>query len=129
VCFSDGTEAIVGVKAEIERSRANNEQEDQEDGAAQRQVRGDWVEIAVEIPGLRDDDASTVFLGEMIREALLGDGDFARKLWINRRFHWRLYLDARLPLPNDTLARDKKLTCDRSCSYRRLCHILFRSSR
>ncbi|KAI6780362.1 Exosome complex component-like protein [Emericellopsis cladophorae] len=99
VCFSDGTEAIVGVKAEIERTRADNEQEDQDDGAAQRQVRGDWVEIAVEIPGLRDDDASTVFLGEMLREALLGDGDFARKLWINRRFHWRLYLDILLISP------------------------------
>ena len=95
VCFSDGTEAIVGVKAEIERTRADNEDEDERerDPKARRQARGDWVELAVDIPGLRDDDAGTVYLAEMLREALLGDGEFVKKLWINRRFHWRLYLD------------------------------------
>lgn len=90
VCLSDGTEAIVGVKAEIERSRRDNEDEDEDE---ERRCRGEWVEMAVEIPGLRDDDAGTIFLGEMLREALLGDGEFVRKLWINRRFHWKLYLD------------------------------------
>lgn len=90
VCFSDGTEAIVGIKAEIERSRRDNEEEDEKED---RRCRGEWVEMSVEIPGLRDDDAGTVFLGEMLREALLGDGEFVKKLWINRRFHWKLYLD------------------------------------
>lgn len=96
VCFSDGTEAIVGVKAEIGRSRRDNEEEDEDED---RRCRDEWVEMAVEIPGLRDDDAGTVFLGEMLREALLGDGEFVKKLWINRRFHWKLYLDVRSSPP------------------------------
>ena len=113
VCFADGTEAIVGVKAELEKTadgggggggapsgdelegrpqarRAAGEDGGEED---ERKVRGDWLEMAVEIPGQRDDEAATVFLAEMLREALLADGHFAKKLWINSRFHWRLYLD------------------------------------
>ncbi|KAG6991331.1 hypothetical protein G7Y79_00053g088140 [Physcia stellaris] len=52
LCFADGTEALG-------------------EGAV-----GDekWVEVTVEIPGQRDDDAMVVFLGAMIREALVGDG-------------------------------------------------------
>ncbi len=109
VCFADGTEAIVGVKAEIERTvdslvGADGQLEEVEaqrgsgDGLAEnakRRAKGEWLEIAVEIPGQRDDEASTVFLAEMLREALVADGEVARKLWINRRFHWRLYLDVR----------------------------------
>jgi exosome complex component RRP42 len=96
VCFSDGTEAIVGVKAEIEKTSGSAAAEADGDAPAEseeRIARGEWVEMAVEIPGQRDDDAGTVFLGEMLREALLGDGALAKKLWINRRFHWRIYLD------------------------------------
>lgn len=107
VCFADGTEAIVGVKAEIERTVDSNVgAEDRleelvaqkagkvaEEEERKRQGKEDWLEIAVEIPGQRDDEAATVFLGEMLREALLADGEFAGRLWINRRFHWRLYLD------------------------------------
>lgn len=89
VNFADGTEAIVGIKAEIEKTVNSSEDEDKKS----KKARGDWVEITVEIPSQRDDDAGTVFLGEMLREALLGDGEFAKKLWINRRFHWRLYID------------------------------------
>lgn len=92
VHFSDGTEAIVGVKAEIEKTAGATSDEEHGKKEAER-TRGDWLELAVEIPGQRDDDASTVFLAEMLREALLADREFAKKLWINRRFHWRLYLD------------------------------------
>ncbi|GJN75153.1 hypothetical protein PLIIFM63780_008674 [Purpureocillium lilacinum] len=109
VCFSDGTEAIVGVKAEIEKTAGAVTSDDLEGGDLQRgsasgdeekaKARGDWLEMTVEIPGQRDDDAATVFLAEMLREALLADGDFAKKLWINRRFHWRLYLDILLISP------------------------------
>lgn len=91
VCLSDGAEAIVGVKAEIEKT-AGAAAELSESSEKPR-ARGEWLEMAVEIPGQRDDEASTVFLGEMLREALLADGEFAKKLLINRRFHWRLYLD------------------------------------
>jgi exosome complex component RRP42 len=107
VCFADGTEAIVGVKAEIERTAATGLQTEAEEPRASSKrsadeeeerrsgygARGDWIEMAVEIPGQRDDDAATIFLAEMLREALLADGEFAKKLVINRRFHWRLYLD------------------------------------
>ncbi|KAI5456338.1 ribosomal protein S5 domain 2-type protein [Mariannaea sp. PMI_226] len=107
VHFSDGTEAIVGVKAEIERTVEGSSvvAEEQErlrhegnDGEGQRS-KGEWIELAVEIPGQRDDEASTVFLAEMLREPLLADKEFAKKLFINRRFHWRLYLDILLISP------------------------------
>ncbi|UKZ73390.1 hypothetical protein TrVFT333_001036 [Trichoderma virens FT-333] len=112
VCLEDGTEAIVGVKAEIEKTvdplGGEHYQEyvkstsgvgggDAEED--RREARGEWLEMTVEIPGLRDDDAGTVFLAELLREALLADGEFAKKLWINRRFHWRLYLDILLISP------------------------------
>lgn len=103
VTFSDGIEAIVGVKAELEKSvdPLSTEEQDRlrrgdDAGEEQERTRGEWLEIAVEIPGQRDDEASTVFLAEMLREALLADKEFAKKLWINRRFHWRLYLDVSL---------------------------------
>ncbi|KAK7416264.1 Exosome complex component rrp42 [Neonectria punicea] len=102
VHFSDGTEAIVGVKAEIEKTVeapcAEEPDRSRPDAEAER-TRGDWLELAVEIPGQRDDEAATVFLAEMLREALLADKEFAKKLFINRRFHWRLYLDVLLISP------------------------------
>ncbi|EGR45895.1 uncharacterized protein TRIREDRAFT_80890 [Trichoderma reesei QM6a] len=93
VCLADGTEAIVGVKAEIEKTA------DPLGDDGERYREGEWLEMTVEIPGLRDDDAGTVFLAELLREALLADGELAKKLWINRRFHWRLYLDILLISP------------------------------
>ncbi|KAK3304219.1 ribosomal protein S5 domain 2-type protein [Chaetomium strumarium] len=118
ICFADGTEAIVGVKAEVERTAqrageettftegnfGGDEDEDVEDGEAKEGVdkrRGDssWVEMTVEIPGLRDDDSGTAFLAAMLSEALLADGEFVKRLWINRRFHWKLYLDIILISP------------------------------
>lgn len=106
ICFADGTEAIVGVKAEVERTRTRHdfpsldldegaEDDDDLDDNQRDVVKGDndWVEMTVEIPGYRDDDAGTVFLSAMLSEALLADGEFTKRLWINRRFHWKLYLD------------------------------------
>lgn len=111
ICFADGTEAIVGVKAEVEKTRARygagntlretelieagaDEDEAGDDGREQtRRGEAAWVEVAVEVPGARDDDANTIYLAEMLSEALLADGDFVKRLWINRRFHWKLYLD------------------------------------
>ncbi|PSR82247.1 ribosomal protein S5 domain 2-type protein [Coniella lustricola] len=125
ICFADGTEAIVGVKAEVDKTRVrygagntlletelieaggNNDDDDvdtggEDGGKAQQDKRegeSTWLEIAVEIPGARDDDASTVYLAEMLSEALLADGEFVKRLWINRRFHWKLYLDILLISP------------------------------
>ncbi|CAM1509205.1 Fc.00g029440.m01.CDS01 [Cosmosporella sp. VM-42] len=102
VHLADGTEAIVGVKAELEKTvdpLSPEEHDRPRRGDDAERTRGEWLEMAVEIPGQRDDEASTVFLAEMLREALLADKEFARKLWINRRFHWRLYLDILLISP------------------------------
>jgi exosome complex component RRP42 len=108
ICFADGTEAIVGIKAEVEKSRPSyqdqnigGDDDDEEDEdtrrsekeAEQKKGLNEWVEMSVEIPGFRDDDPMPVFLAAMISEALLADGEFTRRLWINRRFHWKLYLD------------------------------------
>jgi exosome complex component RRP42 len=110
ICFADGTEAIVGIKAEVEKSRPIYQQQveernlsggddddgdGEEGGGGTRGERGlnEWVELSVEIPGMRDDDSMPVFLSAMLSEALLADGEFTRRLWINRRFHWKLYLD------------------------------------
>lgn len=102
----------MGVKAEIEKTAsrpglngeaeeggldlgagADDDDDDEPSDDASRKGSNEWVEMTVEIPGYRDDDASTVFLAAMLSEALLADGEFVRRLWINRRFHWKLYLD------------------------------------
>jgi len=124
-CFADGTEAIVGVKAEVEKtagadlSAANGEvgaegarslgtggggDVEMEDGddeggvaltekTAAGRGRGEWLEVSLDVPGMRDDDALPVFLSAMLTEALLADDSLKDRLWINRRFHWRLYID------------------------------------
>ena len=105
VCFSDGTEAVVGVKAEVEKSRQarqlEGESEDVDMGedinaTSEGQGRNEWLEVAIDVPGLRDDDALPVFLGAMLSEALCADGGLKDRLWINARFHWRLYVDVSL---------------------------------
>jgi exosome complex component RRP42 len=113
ICFADGTEAIVGVKAEVEKSTprpgalletiATADDDDDEDGTAETSRTGEnaWVEVTVEIPGFRDDDAMPVFLAALLSEALLADGEFTGRLWINSRFHWRLYVDVRISVTSD----------------------------
>ena len=100
---------MVGVKAEVERSRrrggirvTEGEKEDVEmsGGEEEEGTKGkgeeSWVEVSIEIPSMRDDDALPVFLGQMLTEALLADGGMIKdRLWINERFHWRLYIDVR----------------------------------
>lgn len=121
ICFADGTEAIVGVKAEVEKTpgrfssgeeahgvhlgtggqdEAMGDVEEEEDGAEAERATGrkgagdnSWVEMTIEIPGFRDDDAMPVFLAAMLNEALLASGDLPDRLWINGRFHWKLYID------------------------------------
>ncbi|CAK1355897.1 unnamed protein product [Cercospora beticola] len=110
ICFSDGTEAIVGVKAEVEKSErrgagfqtrpsmddvamgATTEDDDEEDKGGGRGEES-WVEVSIQIPDMRDDDALPVFLAAMLTEALLASGDVKDRLFINSRFHWRLYID------------------------------------
>ncbi|KAI9820588.1 MAG: hypothetical protein M1827_004957 [Pycnora praestabilis] len=119
ICFADGTEAVVGVKAEVEKSSlrprgehnsnlgtggaVDEDASDDENGAMKDQStrRGEnaWVEMAIEIPGFRDDDGMPVFLAAMLNEALLASGDLPQRLWINRRWHWKLYIDILLLSP------------------------------
>ncbi|PWY89554.1 hypothetical protein BO94DRAFT_574508 [Aspergillus sclerotioniger CBS 115572] len=122
VGFADGTQAIVGVKAEVEKTvvaaealnlsqHTQEEYADNEVGEGKQSSsagHGSWVQMSIEIPGFRDDDALPVFLSEMMREPLVesvaggqgGDGEMAGglkdRLVINKRWHWRLYIDVLL---------------------------------
>ncbi|PWY74423.1 hypothetical protein BO70DRAFT_389032 [Aspergillus heteromorphus CBS 117.55] len=122
VGFADGTQAIVGVKAEVEKtvvaaealnlSQHGSEDFADTDGSERQQSpsagHGSWVQMSIEIPGFRDDDALPVFLSEMMREPLVesvsggqgGSDDMAGglkgRLVINKRWHWRLYIDVLL---------------------------------
>ncbi|MCJ1438366.1 hypothetical protein MMC27_007754 [Xylographa pallens] len=123
ICFADGTEAIVGVKAEVEKSVSRrtdteiseindlskgivdetmggmDEEEHKSTSLMSRTVDNSWVEMTIEIPGFRDDDSLPVFLAEMLNEALLATGELVAKLWINRLWHWKLYIDILLLSP------------------------------
>ncbi|KAJ5380525.1 uncharacterized protein N7496_002953 [Penicillium cataractarum] len=112
--FADGTQAIVGVKAEVEKTILSNEtlaRNDggvggEQEGSAAVGGHGSWVQMSIEIPGFRDDDALPVFLSEMMRESLVGavgtdetsdmTGGLKGRLVINKRWHWRLYIDVLL---------------------------------
>ena len=113
VCFADGTEAIVGVKAEVEKSQwrpgtgnqdltqadEDDDDDNEVEGGRDNKKRGtgesSWVEVSIEVPGYRDDDALPVFLSAMLTEALVADGKLKDRLYINRRFHWKLFIDVR----------------------------------
>lgn len=116
IALEDGTEALVGVKAEVEKSHwrptpgghenlftANAGDKMALDGEEEDESAGkglnSWVEMSVEIPGFRDDDALPVFLASMLSESLLASGDLKDSLYINRRFHWKLYIDILLLSP------------------------------
>lgn len=102
IALEDGTEALVGVKAEVEKSllrpvlgaqsdvvMTDGEPVDESKGKGQ----DSWLEMSVEIPGFREDDALPVFLASMLTESLLASGELRDRLYINRRFHWKLYVD------------------------------------
>ncbi|KAF1994601.1 hypothetical protein P154DRAFT_548962 [Amniculicola lignicola CBS 123094] len=116
IALEDGTEALVGVKAAVEPSPlsaalwAGHEKltvaagVDTHRGAdnlhsSTGRGRDAWVEMSVEIPGFRDDDALPVFLAAMLRETLLATGALTDRLHINRRFHWKLCIDILLLSP------------------------------
>ena len=110
LCFADGTEALVGIKADVEKTPQKASQGFEgfgsdvamagadETNEERRTGDGKWVEVTVDIPGQRDDDPLVVFLGAMIHEALVADGVLAARLWLNERWHWRIYIDV-CPFP------------------------------
>jgi exosome complex component RRP42 len=103
IALEDGTEALVGVKAEVERSPQRptlGEQADVEmrdEGVDESKGKGQnmWLDMSVEVPGFREDDALPVFLASMLKESLLASGALKDRLYINRRFHWKLCVDVR----------------------------------
>lgn len=108
ICFADGTEAVVGVRAEVERTvdgdAWKNEEVKIEDGSGD----DSWVEVAVEMAGQSqqqqqqqrsgagDEEGGVVFLEQMLREGLLADGTLTARLSLGRRWHWRLFVDVRI---------------------------------
>lgn len=107
IALEDGTEALVGVKAEVERTRqrpslgAHEDVEMRDDGdvdESKGKGQNSWLEMSVEVPGFREDDALPVFLASMLKESLLASGELKDRLYINRRFHWKLYVDVEPPL-------------------------------
>ena len=113
IALEDGTEALVGVKAEVEKSQwrpaleergtllsvaaGDLDMRDADDDADDSKGKGQnaWIEMSVEIPGFRDDDSLPVFLASMLTESLLASGELKDRLYINSRFHWNLYIDVR----------------------------------
>jgi exosome complex component RRP42 len=119
IALEDGTEALVGVKAEVERSprrptlgeHEDVEMWDDEVDESRGKGQNSWVEMSVEVPGFREDDSLPVFLASMLKESLLASGELKDRLYINRRFHWKLYVD----VGHCTSSKRVKLTVNRYC--------------
>ena len=115
--FSDGSEAIVGVKADVERTPGQDHEQqeggedvpmqDSQDSSAKKcKGRSAWVDLSLTLPGLRDDDSNLIFLEEMLREPLVTPTSSPQSesmpstlqdtLVINSRWHWRLSIDVLL---------------------------------
>lgn len=114
ICFADGTEAVVGVRAEVERTSvvdgvagdgSRKEDVKREDDGRRGSGDDSWVEVAVEMAGQSqqqqrsgwgDEEGGVVFLEQMLREGLLADGSLTARLALGRRWHWRLFVDVRI---------------------------------
>jgi exosome complex component RRP42 len=117
VSLADGSEALVGVKAEVHRTpggrltKSLDEEvgdkmilDDVRDSAASHAPGGssDWVSLQVDISTLRDDDPILNFLSEMLREPLLvsaSGSSLQNALVINSNWHWHLHIDILLLSP------------------------------
>jgi len=120
IALEDGTEALVGVKAEVERTPQRPSlgadedvvmrDEDADEGRGKGQNA--WVEMSVDVPGFREDDSLPVFLASMLKESLLASGELKDRLYINTRFHWKLYVDVGQPI---VYCDSAYLTANRSC--------------
>lgn len=108
ICFSDGTEAIVGVKAELTKTSPRSFRHlkspaaldsDMEADAPPRTPGRNSIEVSVDIPGQREDDALPVFLSSLLTEALTASPQLSTRLQLNARWHWKLYIDVLLLSP------------------------------
>jgi exosome complex component RRP42 len=120
IALEDGTEALVGVKAEVERTPQRPSLQEDEDvemrdedvDESRGKGQNSWVEMSVEVPGFREDDSLPVFLASMLTESLLASGELKDRLYINRRFHWKLYVD----VGSDMCYYQTRLTANRCSS-------------
>jgi exosome complex component RRP42 len=108
--FSDGSEAIVGIKLEVEKTPHIGQHDEDDsmdvDGSEKNMQHGspDWITLTLTLPGLRDDDAGLVFLEQMLREPLISPSSSTSQslqdaLIINKRWHWHIYVDVVLISP------------------------------
>jgi len=72
---------------------------DATDSSAIAQISHTHLDLSIEIPGFRDDDALPIFLASMLTETLLSTPFLSQKLHINTRWHWKLYIDVLLLSP------------------------------
>ncbi|KAF8441969.1 hypothetical protein BGX38DRAFT_1056521, partial [Terfezia claveryi] len=115
--WADGAECVAGIKAEVARTEdifgvPTEVAEEFEPGAAgggdttTRSVvnRRSWIEVGVDVQGLRDDDALNVFLAGVVQEGLFAgdEGGLTSRLKLNDRFHWKVYIDVLLITPPPT---------------------------
>jgi exosome complex component RRP42 len=132
IALEDGTEALVGVKAEVEKtpqrpSLGLHQDVEMRDPAVDESAgkgQNAWLDMSVEVPGFREDDSLPVFLASMLKESLLASGELKDRLYINRRFHWKLYIDVRR-VGN---CCQTQLTENRSCCSRHPCRTRLPSS-
>jgi exosome complex component RRP42 len=108
--FSDGSEAIAGIKLEVEKTVQIGVQEGDDHmdiDSGEREMKygsPDWVTLTLTLPGLRDDDGSLVFLEQMLREPLISPSSSTSQslqdaLIINKHWHWHIYIDVVLISP------------------------------
>ena len=99
MCLADGSEVVVGIKAEVDEGEREwdfdmnsngsgngngKRDDDREKGnvredigkmrSTRRRRRKGTVVVDVDVPGLRDDDTLPAYLGAMIREGLVEGG-------------------------------------------------------
>jgi exosome complex component RRP42 len=112
VSFSDGSEAIVGIKLEVERTTPSQQAQPQprnngNDVHLDTPLQGnpDWITLTLTTPATRDDDNTLIYISELLREPFLlpsttSSPSLADALIINTRFHWHIYLDIILISPH-----------------------------
>lgn len=85
----------MGVRAEVEETVGRGGKSADRETVERDEGSDDWIEVGIEMAGQvgRDEEGGIVFLGEMLREGVLDCGALRRRLVVNRRWHWRLFVD------------------------------------
>lgn len=103
MCYGDGMEVIVGVRGEVQQRRRKVDalvgKEEGDDGE-----EGDWVDVTLDVPGMREDDNAVGWLAGVVGEGVVvaadGGGGLEGRLRINGGWNWGLGVDvSNLPSP------------------------------